>query len=57
MKIDNFHEDASNGTALQWKNWYFSVISVDFSNISKNEQFSLEKHWSVVYFIEKLVIL
>ena len=37
----------SNGIALQWKNWYFSVISVDFSNISKNEQFSLENHWSI----------
>ena len=33
--------------SIQVENWYFAVISVDFSNISKNEQFSLENHWSV----------
>ena len=26
-KISKFPVIASNGTALQWKNWYFSVIS------------------------------
>ena len=45
-----FHWNCAVGTALQWKIWYFIenlIFSSDFSNISKNEQFSLENHWSV----------
>ena len=59
ISIENlilWHEN-TNRYCITVKNWYFPVISVDFSNISKNEQFSLEEHWSAVYFTEKLVIL
>ena len=31
-KIGKFPVISSNGTALQWKNWYFSVISVKMNN-------------------------
>ena len=28
-----FHKDALNGTALGWKNWYFSVILLKYVSL------------------------
>ena len=47
VKMNNFPLRNTKRYCITVKNWYFSVISVDFSNISKSEQFFLEKHWSV----------